>query len=295
MNALDGVALGQQYGTLDAVLEFAHVARPVVGQQQIDGRGRDAFDALAQFLGVLLDKVVRQQHHVAAALGEFGHVDREDVQTIVEVAPEMALLDALLEVAVGGRDDAHVDLDRTRGAQGLELLFLQHAQQLGLGHLGEFADFIQEDSAAVGLLEAAVTALLGPGEGALLVAEEFGFDQGVGHGRAVDLDEGPGLARAAVVDGSSRQLLAGAGLAVDQNRGVAVGHLHDAGIDFLHDLAFAHDLARWRMAAMNHGLELAVLVFQPPHVHGLGNQEGHLAQHAELVFELVDIAGQLVG
>jgi hypothetical protein len=58
------------------------------------------------------------------------------------------------EVAVGGRDDAHVDLHGLVAADALELALLQHAQQLHLDGRGDLADLVEEERAAVGLLEA---------------------------------------------------------------------------------------------------------------------------------------------
>ena len=60
----------------------------------------------------------------------------------------------LLEVAVGRRDDADVDLDRLAAADALELALLQHAQQLDLHLQRQVADLVEEQRAAVGQLEA---------------------------------------------------------------------------------------------------------------------------------------------
>ena len=60
-----------------------------------------------------------------------------------------------------------------------------------------------------------------PGEGASFVAEQLGLEQRVGEGGAVDRDERFAVARAAVVERAGDQLLAGAGLAEEQDRRVA--------------------------------------------------------------------------
>ena len=51
----------------------------------------------------------------------------DDVETKVQVLPKLVFLNALLELAVGGGDDAHVDIDRAVAADALEFAFLQHA------------------------------------------------------------------------------------------------------------------------------------------------------------------------
>ena len=56
---------------------------------------------------------------------------------------------------MGGGDDAHIGADRLAAADGGELAFLQHAQQAGLRFRRHVADFVEEQRAAGGLLEAA--------------------------------------------------------------------------------------------------------------------------------------------
>ena len=45
--------------------------------------------------------------------------------------------------------------ERARAAEALELVLLQHAQELGLRARAHVADLVEEQRAAVGLLEAA--------------------------------------------------------------------------------------------------------------------------------------------
>jgi hypothetical protein len=78
---------------------------------------------------------------------------------------------------VGGGDDPHVDLDCPAAADALELAFLQNAQQLGLERARDVADFVEEEGAAVRLLEAPLARLDCAGEGAAFVAKEFRFEQ----------------------------------------------------------------------------------------------------------------------
>ena len=136
--------------------------------------------------------------------------------------------------------------------------FLQHAQQLGLHHQRHVADFVQEQRAAVRLLELAQVPRGGAGEGALFVAEQLGFDQLAGHGGAVQRDEGLLAPRAAVVQGARDQFLAGAGLAQDADARFAGGHAVHLRHHAAHGLAGADDLV------LAHALpQLAVLLLQP--------------------------------
>jgi hypothetical protein len=102
---------------------------------------------------------------------------------------------------IGHCDDPDVDRNRARAAQALELAVLEHSQQLGLKLRRQLADLIQKKGSAVGHFEATHPFGLGPGKGAFLVAEQFAFDQVCRQGRAIDFDQGPGVAGAQLVNG----------------------------------------------------------------------------------------------
>ena len=59
------------------------------------------------------------------------------------------------EIAVGRRDDAHVDLARARLADATDLARLDGAQELRLQLEGQLANLVEEDGAPVGRLEGA--------------------------------------------------------------------------------------------------------------------------------------------
>ena len=74
-----------------------------------------------------------------------------------------------------------------------------------MGHLPEL---VEEERAAVRLLELSPVTAGGSGEGPLLVPEELALDERLRDGRAVDGDEGPLRALAHRVEGPGRELLA---------------------------------------------------------------------------------------
>ena len=127
--------------------------------------------------------------------------------------------DGALEVLVGGRDDAGVGTDGLAAADAGELALLEDAQQLRLEVERHVGDLVEEERARRRGLELADAALDGAGEGAALVAEQLALEQLVGNRRAVDGDEGSAPV-GVVVDGAGDQLLAGAGLALDEHGGV---------------------------------------------------------------------------
>jgi hypothetical protein len=137
-------------------------------------------------------------------------------QPVEQRSTEAALIDGALQVLVGGRDDAHVDVAR-RGTDGLDLLALQRAQQERLERQAAGPDLVQEQRAAFGLSEVPQAAAVGAGERALGVAEELAGGGGLRQGCQADGDQGAGAA-GELVQGLGHQLLAGPGQTPDEHR-----------------------------------------------------------------------------
>ena len=113
-------------------------------------------------------------------------------------------------------------------------MLLQHAEQLDLELGGGGVDFVEEDGAGVGGLEAAGAVVDGPGKGPADVAEQFAFQQVLVQCAAVHANEGPAAPRAEAVNGLGDQFLAGARLAQQQHRRIRLGHLPHEPIAMLH-------------------------------------------------------------
>ena len=129
-------------------------------------------------------------------------------------------------------------------AHALKLALLQHAQDLGLRGRRHVPHLVEEDRPAVALLELADPAVLGAGEGPLLVPEQLALEQAFGNRRAVDRQEGALVAAAVEVDRAGDQLLARAALAQDQDVDVLRGDAADLFADRLHGRAAADETVR---------------------------------------------------
>ncbi len=124
------------------------------------------------------------------------------------------------------------------------LAVLQGAQQLGLQGEGHFANLIQQQGAAVGLLEQASAVFAGAGIGAGGVAKELAFHQLAGDAAAVDDHIRSGLATALLVHGAGNQFLAGAAFALNKHRAIGVCHLADVLKQPPHHAALADDAVK---------------------------------------------------
>ena len=188
------------------------------------------------------EQVLGQRLDVAGPLAQARQADLERVDAVHQVFAEIAGLDHLGQVAVRGADDAHIDLERVVVADAADFAAFQHAQQLGLHALGQLADFVEKNRAAVSHFEQADAMVVGAGERAFAMAEQLAFDQRLGQCAAVDRDERLLAAEALLMHGAGDQLLAGAGFAQDQHRRVRRRDLVDQPLDLLHSAAVADQL-----------------------------------------------------
>ena len=126
---------------------------------------------------------------VLESLAQGRQAERHYVEPVEQILAEQALIDLLLDVTIGGGDDADIGPYRGAAADGCVFALLEHPQQLGLCLHRHVADLIEKQRAAFGLLEAPDMSILRAGEGALLVAEQLGLDQLARDGRHVYGDE----------------------------------------------------------------------------------------------------------
>src|SRR5206468_11867116 len=94
---------------------------------------------------------------------------------------------------------------------------LEEAQELDLQRQRDVAYLVEEQGAALRELDLADIRFDRASERAALVAEQLGFEQVLGNGRAVNRDE-LALATALLVHGAGEQLLAGAACAQEHHR-----------------------------------------------------------------------------
>jgi mono/diheme cytochrome c family protein len=123
----DLLVLGERNRALDQVLELARVAAQRVGEDALDGVGRET---VRSALVVLAEEGLGERGDVVGALAKRREVDRDHREPEVEVLAKAPLGDLAAQVLVRGRHDADVDSDRLVPADGPNLAVLQHAEQL---------------------------------------------------------------------------------------------------------------------------------------------------------------------
>src|SRR6478609_7398371 len=213
------------------------------------------------------------------------------MQAVEQILAEPAILHVGDQVAVRGRHDAYVDLDRLARPDWLDLTLLDGAQELDLGSRWQFADLVEKQRAARRLDEFAGMTLGGAGERALFMPKQERFHEIVRNRPAIDSNERLCPPFATAVDGARDQFLADARLAFDQNRdrrthgllGRAQHGLHAraAGDDVLeteHAGAAALDASEFALQGAG-GERVVQRYLQPLHTDRLDHEIGGTGTH----------------
>ena len=85
MFGLDEISAAQDDGSLDHVSKLANVSRPPIFLQQRCGFGIKRPDRPAVAGIELLDEGLREQRNIVRALAQRRHLDRDDVEPVVQV------------------------------------------------------------------------------------------------------------------------------------------------------------------------------------------------------------------
>ena len=117
----------RNHRALHDVAEFANVAGPRIGLQRCHVLPADRLDAPAEGVREFFNETPDEDRNVLAPLTQRRHADREDVEPVVEIVPERPRSHQLLEIAMGGGDNPHVDGDSRGTPQPLDLPLFQHA------------------------------------------------------------------------------------------------------------------------------------------------------------------------
>src|SRR6185295_2519475 len=99
---------------------------------------------------VNLEKVVRQQRNILAAVAQRRKMDLDRIQPEQEILAEAPRGDFLSQVRICRRDQTHVNAPRPGGSYLFQFAGLQNAKQLGLLAERHVGDLVQKQSAAVG-------------------------------------------------------------------------------------------------------------------------------------------------
>src|SRR5215468_3939666 len=186
--------------------------------------------------------MAHQQRNVLPSLAQRGNGNGIDVEPIEQILPEPSRRNLVIQFAVGCRNDSDLDLDRARTADSLELTFLENPQQLRLRARRQLAHFVEQYRATVGKLKSAFALSVRTCKGASLVTKKFTFDKRFRQSCAVHFDVRSIGSGTLFVDRPCNKLLPHAGLPLQENGGICLGHLLDTREHVFQNVALADDL-----------------------------------------------------
>src|SRR5580704_1036465 len=96
------------------------------------GRSRNRFDLPLHTAAVFLREVADREWDVSWTLAQRWDADWKYVQAIVQIAAKLPVPHHFFEIAIGRRDQSHIELFGSVAAQPFKLSLLQSAQELRL-------------------------------------------------------------------------------------------------------------------------------------------------------------------
>src|SRR5262249_42371231 len=163
---------------------------------------------------------------------------------IEQIFAKLISPDLLAQIAIGGANDARIDGNLLAPTDSLDDALLKEPQELHLQRQRHVADLVKEQRSALSQFDLALDLPHRTRKGALLVSEEFAFQQGLGYGPAIDNDKRSIASRALVVNRLSQQLLASPALSQQQHGGICRRDFLQRAAQFQHLLAGGRDAER---------------------------------------------------
>jgi hypothetical protein len=191
-------------------------------------------------LSISTQKILRQQQDIFPPLTQWGQLQDDHRQPVIQVGPKSPRRHLPAQLHLRRGDQLHIHGPHHYGPQPPHPLPLRGREQLALQRQRQRLDLIQEQGPGRRRLKQAGLGVYGIAEGSGLKAEQFGLQQGLRNGRAIDLDEGATGARAPVMDDPRHQSLARPRFSLQQDGGdfrladtVEGGEMTDLGVQRL--------------------------------------------------------------
>jgi hypothetical protein len=129
--------------TTEHITKLAHIARPGMGREPRQPRGRK--NPTSHVWGEVPEKLASDGGDVATAIAEGRDREHETLESVEQVAPELAARDALLEVRMGRGDDPDVGtLTAARSADAADFIAVESTKELRLSLERKVADLVEK-------------------------------------------------------------------------------------------------------------------------------------------------------
>ena len=250
------------------IFQFTNVAGP--GMLQEDGLRAAGQTGNIFSIGVVVffEEELHEKRNVFEAFGERRDADLNGAEAIEEIFAEASGENLGAKIAIGGGNQADIDLFDFRRADALDFAVLNHAEQFGLHSQRSFADFVEEHCAAVGIFKKTRASVGRAGECAADMTEELAFEQGIHKGGAIAHGEALLRDRANLMDGARDEFLTDARRANEQDIRVVTGNFAGEVEDFQHGGTFPDDAVKLEIfeKLFLEGADTTALIVERSHI-----------------------------
>lgn len=171
---------------MNDLLQFPYISRPTVSQQHLLCRFVKIQDLFPEQSARLLPEKIRQRQYILQAIMQCRYGDGKILKAIKQVLPETLFRNSLLQILIGGRNDAHIHQPVPLSAYRTIPPFLHGTQQHPLRFYRKVLHLIHEQGASLRFLKISCLFLCGSGKRPLDMAEKGGRCQLFGQTAAID-------------------------------------------------------------------------------------------------------------
>ena len=125
------------------VLQLPDISRPSIVLQLFDERAGDLVDRATEPTRESLDEMPYQGRDIFAAISQWWHRDRIDIESVEEVLTEGTGIDFGSQITIGRGDHPNIDSQGLRAPQPLELTIREDAKKFGLVFERQLAELIE--------------------------------------------------------------------------------------------------------------------------------------------------------
>lgn len=122
---------GKGAGPLQAILQLSYIPRPVISEQSFHGVVAQS-PLVAPRSGEPFEEIAGKQRNVLSPVAQRRNLQAQHIEPEIKIAAKSALRHGLLEIAIGRRQNPHVDRNALGASHGTNLSLLYGPQQLGL-------------------------------------------------------------------------------------------------------------------------------------------------------------------
>jgi acetoin:2,6-dichlorophenolindophenol oxidoreductase subunit alpha len=177
--------------TFDDVLELPHISRPLVGLQLSHGAvSKDGWPCKGHLAALAVCQVFGPHRDILEPFPQGGNVNGKYIDAKPEVFPEQIVLHQSQQIAIRRGNHPDVYGNGVASADPLKFRGLEEPQEPDLCRKGKLSYFVEEDGAAVCLLEVSPFRSGGAGKGAPFMTEQFAVEECLRYGPAVDAYHG---------------------------------------------------------------------------------------------------------